>query len=113
MSVAFNTSTKAEREISRVAGSAERAHPGWVREAAEALGWAAEQAMGPHFTVEELRMFIAAHAVGWLAEPPDRRAWGAATQLATRLGYITRTGDYAPAVSSNGSPKPLYRAGQR
>jgi len=39
--------------------------------------------------------------------PPDPRAWGHATRLAVKRGWIKKVG-YAPAESSNGSPKCLW-----
>lgn len=93
--------------IHRAADHADRQFSGWVEEAAEALGWAATQFPDDgSFTVEQLRQLTAA-----LPAPPDLRSWGAATQRATKLGYIVRTGGYAAAASSNNSPKPLYRRG--
>lgn len=43
-----------------------------------------------------------------LPAPVDGRAWGAATRLAAKRGYIVKAG-YAPAKSSNLSPKVLWR----
>lgn len=57
------------------------------------------------WTMEECRSFC--HEQG-LREPPDMRAWGSVTQKAIRQGIIRKTGQYAPAASSNGSLKPLY-----
>lgn len=95
----------AEVGIDRSAGHADRVHAGWVKEAAEALRVASAVQPQP-FTVEQLRAVC-----GFLPEPPDLRAWGAATRKATRLGYIVRTSQFAPAASSNNSPKPLYVRG--
>lgn len=97
----------AETGIKRAADHAEREYNGWVEEAAEALAWAATQyPAGSEFTIEQLRQLT----VG-LPDPPDLRSWGAATQRATKLGYIVKTGNFALAVSSNNSPKPLYLKG--
>jgi hypothetical protein len=95
----------ADQGISNAADSANRASPGWIGEAAEALGWAATQLPG-EFTVEQMRAICEA-----LPDPPDLRAWGAATRMATRKGYIVKTERFATAASSNNSPKPLYRQG--
>lgn len=93
--------------IERSAANANRTHSGWVEEASEALGWAATQFdRGVEFTVEQLRQLCSQ-----LPEPPDLRSWGAATQKATKRGYIVKTGNFALAASSNNSPKPLYQAG--
>jgi len=89
----------------RAASKAERTQPGWIDRAAEAVrGFASEQ--GPlSFTIEEAREGFQA------PEGVDLRAWGNVTRRAIRLGYIEPTGDYAPAASSNNSPKRLYRRG--
>ena len=97
----------AQQGIEQAGEHANKMFANWVEEAAEALGWAANQyPFGKEFTVEQLRQLC--HQ---LPEPPDLRSWGAATQRARRLGYIVNTGGFAEAASSNNSPKPLYRAG--
>lgn len=68
-----------------------------------------------------LRQFAALHAEPWTCEqfrpwayargltrPPEERAFGPITQKGIRAGVISRVG-YAPAASSNGSPKPQYQ----
>lgn len=60
------------------------------------------------FTMEDVRLGVEDK----LAAPTDRRAWGSVTQTAIRSLYIEATGLFAPAVSSNASPKPLYRKGR-
>ena len=92
--------------IKRSADHADRERSGWVEEAAEALGWASTQYPGSEFTIEQLRQLTAE-----LPAPPDLRSWGAATQRATKLGYIIKTRNFALAASSNNSPKPLYTQG--
>lgn len=57
--------------------------------------------IGRPFMVEEVR------AASGLPAPPDGRAWGAVVQRAARSGAISRVG-YAPAKSSNLSPKCLW-----
>ena len=44
-----------------------------------------------------------------LPVPPSKKAWGAVMQRAAREGIVERIG-YAPACSSNGAPKCLWRA---
>ena len=44
-----------------------------------------------------------------LPKPAEERAFGPVTQRAIRAGLIHRVG-YAPAASSNGSPKPQYQS---
>ena len=105
----FDEATRAaEAGIKR---AADNAGASWVAIAADELGWAASRADASEFTVEELRWYIRTHG-DEIAEPPDLRAWGAATQRAARMGFIVRTGHFARAASSNGSPKPLYRFGR-
>lgn len=88
---------------------ADRTAPGWSERALEAL---ARFARNQHtvFTIEMARSVIAAE----IDPPHDLRAWGAITSKAAAAGFIERVrGSTAPAVSSNGSPKPLYRKGPK
>lgn len=58
------------------------------------------------------RLFTIEMARAKCPAPPegaDLRAWGAITTRALREGVIERTGQFAAARSSNGSPKALYR----
>jgi hypothetical protein len=59
------------------------------------------------FLVEDVR----AAAAEWemIEDPPNAKAWGAAVQLARRRGWVNACG-YAPANSSNRSPKVLWEA---
>lgn len=86
--------------------SADSNGPKWSEVALYALERYAALATKP-FTIEQARL--------WLDEmvpaPKDGRAWGAVTNQAVRLCLIKKTGQYAPAVSSNGAPKALYVAG--
>jgi hypothetical protein len=87
---------------SRRAGErADRASDGWTEKAATYLGIYSGFGRKP-FLIEEA-------AAKYPHTPPDGRAWGAATRLASRRGWIRRVG-YAPAASSNGSPKCLWAA---
>jgi hypothetical protein len=46
--------------------------------------------------------------------PTDLRAWGVITRLAVSREFIARVrGGFAPAASSRGSEKPLYRRGPK
>lgn len=56
------------------------------------------------FRIEEVRTA----AIGFVPPPPDSRAWGPVVQRAAREGFIKVCG-YAPAATSNGSPKPVWR----
>lgn len=62
-------------------------------------------AQSESFLAEDARAF--AERLGFEA-PPDGRAWGAVIQGAAREGLIAKVG-YAPAKSSNLSPKVLWR----
>lgn len=101
--------------VERAATSAERLAPGWVDRAADVLriGACMLDAQGTlfaEFTVERIRS-MTGNAV---PKPPDERAWGAATRVATSRGYIERIpGRFSAAASSNGSPKPMYRKGPK
>lgn len=90
--------------VERASGKAERLLAGWIDRAAEDIRKHATSALAP-FTIEQARVGTE------LPDGADARAWGAVTRRALVLGYIERTGGYAPAASSNGSPKPLYRRG--
>jgi hypothetical protein len=85
---------------SRRAGErADRASEGWTEEAAYCLWrWACDN---ERFLVEDVSQ------TAMIRPPPDPRAWGHATRLAVKLGWIKKVG-YAPAASSNGSPKCLW-----
>ena len=100
------TAAKAAREKGHAAGDAcaRKAGSEWVERALEHVKWCAEFLEFGHFTIEDLRRHI-----DGLPEPPDARAWGSVTRQAVARGIIVRTGGYRAAVSSNGSPKPLYR----
>jgi hypothetical protein len=97
---------RAQDGIERAVEHADRVSPGWSDLALFHLQRDVRHRAAP-FTIEKVRLDIAP----LLPEPTDGRAWGAVTQAAIRRGVIVRTGQFAPAVSSNGSPKPLYRAG--
>lgn len=90
--------------IASSANHAEQDVPGWGDTALVFLTQFAELKMVP-WTMETCRAWCV-----WagLPEPTELRAWGAVTQKAIRQGIIRKTGQYAPAASSNGSPKPLY-----
>jgi len=98
-----------ETGIARAQQHAERASPGWTETAAAALRAYALQVES--FTIEEARHEVLLYR--HVEEPPELRAWGAATQMAQRRQWIERTGQYRQASSSNGSEKPVYRRGAR
>lgn len=61
---------------------------------------------GVTFLAEDIREYAEAHGFD---RPPDGRAWGVVFQSAAREGLIRKAG-YAPARSSNLSPKVLWAA---
>jgi len=81
---------------------AESDAPGW---AAQCYSLLCEYAATQHeFQIEQFRAWAYAHG---LPKPDEERAFGPITQKAIRHSVIVRTG-YAPAESSNGSPKATY-----
>lgn len=99
--------TRGDLGAERAANKAERSAPGWIDRAAESVRAFAREQGVLSFTIEEARVEFAA----MIPAPPDLRAWGHVTRRAVALGYIAPTGGYAPAASSNGSPKRLYSKG--
>jgi len=86
---------------SRRAGErADRASEDWTEDAAYYLRLYASLCFGKPFLIEAV-------SANYVNPPPDRRAWGHATRLAAKRGWIKKVG-YAPAASSNGSPKCLW-----
>lgn len=103
---------RADLGVERSGAAAERLAPGWIGQAAEVMRVGACILAHRHaeFTVEDLRALVDKA----VAQPPDLRAWGAATRAAVAKGFIERIpGRYAPAASSNRAPKPLYRKGPK
>lgn len=95
-----------------IASSAAHAGSEWVESAVHYVAWfwqSAFRCRGDVYTVEQMREWAKAKG---LPDSPDARSWGAVTRAAIRQGVIEPTGGYAPARSSNGSPKRLYRRGQ-
>lgn len=56
------------------------------------------------FLMEEVRRSLPED----FPEPSDARAWGVVTRKAVKDKIISRTENYAPARSSNLSPKPVW-----
>lgn len=93
---------KADDGMSRSVAHADRVEPAWSE---RAILWVIIYARyHAEFMAEDARAH--AHA-GGLPNPPDRRAWGAVFKSAARAGHIVKIG-YAPAKSSNLSPKVLW-----
>lgn len=105
MTAKTQASAKAERGIR---SSEEHAGKEWQDQAVAAarlfVRWH-ERRGKIWFTVEELRLWCQPR----IDAAPDLRCWGAATRRLKAENVIEATGFYAPANSSNRSPKPLYR----
>lgn len=94
---------RGEVGAARAADKAERIDEGWIHQSIDALVKFYQGNPGEH-TIEQAREFCPP-----LPEGADARAWGYITRHVLNLGLIEKTGRFAPASSSNGSPKPLYR----
>lgn len=98
-------------EIRRDAGiAAAKSHaeadaPGWTQAALDALEVYA--AVVPEFLAEDFEHWAIGKA--GIPKPADGRAWGSVMRVAANRGLIRRVG-YAPARSSNMSPKCLWSA---
>lgn len=92
--------------MSSSAEHAENVMPGWQDEVVRAVIGSVYLQNEPEWTMHHARQWL--YACG-LPIPAEERAWGAATVRLIREGIIEKTGQYAPAASSNGSAKPLYR----
>lgn len=89
----------------RAAEHAERVvDPQWQTKAAEFFERVIAGVRGP-FLAE---LVVAEAKAANFPLPPDGRAWGAVIQRAARAGKIVKVG-YAPASTSNCSPKVLWR----
>lgn len=91
--------------ITRAVDHAETVAQGWKH---RARGYLLEY-LATHsgtFLAEVVREFAEGRGMDY---PPDGRAWGAVFQSAARESLIVKAG-YAPARSSNLSPKVLWRA---
>lgn len=93
--------------IARAEDRANRDHIQWSEEAEAAVRLYCVQHPRKQFLTEDVRAW--AESMGLVSQPENGRAWGAVIQRCARLGLIRRVG-YAPAKSSNLSPKPLWEA---
>jgi hypothetical protein len=98
--------TRAKAGMTAAVEHADRVVPLWSERALAELRRSVRVREEP-FTIEQVRLAIACS----VESPTDERAWGAVTQMAIKRAIIVKTGEYAAAASSNGSPKPLYRKG--
>lgn len=88
-------------------GKADRDQEGWSEDALYAL----EQYLTAHPDVKFLSEHVRewGERMGFVDAPLNARAWGAVFRRAASLGIIHKIG-YAPALSSNLSPKCLWKA---
>jgi hypothetical protein len=98
----------ADRGIDKSASSADTTVPGWTERAVERVRVFARAQAG-FFTIEQCRWVLEQE----MEQPPELRAWGSVTRMALGRGFIEKTSSRAPAYSSNGSEKPMYRRGSR
>jgi hypothetical protein len=98
-----NAKRRRDRGMKRAAEHADAVTDGWQEKAAEQLRVFVQQRQGAPFLAEDF--------VSWskfrVPAPPDGRAFGAVLQRASRSRWIEKRG-YAPAKSSNLSPKVLW-----
>lgn len=99
---------RADMGIERVSEATERNSPDWLEKALERVRVFARTQAGM-FTVEQMRSVLADE----LPTPSDQRIWGAVCIHAQKAGYLAKTKLYAPAASSNNSPKRLYVRGPK
>lgn len=98
--------TRGHRAADACAAKADTVLDGWTQTASEYLQqFAWRQHRLDTWLMEDARAW--AYAEG-LAQPPDARAWGAVVRKVEASGLIEACG-YAPAKSSNGSPKVQWR----
>ena len=98
---------RAEVGADRAGAKADTVHADWCLLAAEKLRVFA-RAQGGVFNIEMARAGLGDE----LPAPPDLRAWGKATVMAIKAGYVEKVPRvFMPAASSNGAPKAAYRRG--
>lgn len=83
-----------------VEDNANQTAPGWSAAAYAAIAEFCRERPYP-FLLEDVRQWSASRGI---AAPHDRRAWGAVIRRAAKHGLVRKVG-YAPAASSNMSPK--------
>ena len=86
---------------------ADRERPNWSLRAAHTLYEYAQKHRGEKFLAEEVRAWGEAKML--VSSAPTNKAWGSVFKEGAKLGVIRKVG-YAPAKSSNLSPKCLWAA---
>jgi hypothetical protein len=101
----FDAATAArDLGIQRAATRANKVESEWTGQALGMLTAFAAQAGGP-FLIEQARAWAEAQG---LPPPPDARSWGSVARTAAAKRRIEKVG-FAPAASSNCSPKVQWR----
>lgn len=98
---------KAEAGMALATDKAERDLPGWSDNALSAIEKYLIINFDQQFLAEDVRGW--AETMGLVDPPENARAWGSVFRRALSMGMIRRVG-YAPARSSNNSPKCLWEA---
>lgn len=93
--------------IEQAADHADRAVPNWSGDAEAAIGHYCRAHAGQQFLGEDIRQW--AEDMQYVSCATDGRAWGAVMRRAAMTGVLRKVG-YAPARSSNLSPKCLWEA---
>jgi hypothetical protein len=92
--------------MARAEAKANAAKPNWSDDAFAALSVFAKLTPDPTFLAETVREWT--EDANLVTPPDNKRAWGGVFQRAAAAGLIEKVG-YAPARSSNLSPKVLWR----
>lgn len=97
----------AEQGAFIAATHADKVEESWTERASVLfVDYANDVAKGQPFLVEDARAWAEQQG---LPKPPDNRAWGFVAKAMRQAGHIIFSG-YAPAKSSRGSPKTLWRS---
>ena len=97
--------TRRDKGIQRGLTHAEQERLGWKLLALQALGRFLGERGDIPFLAEVFRIYARKNHV---PDPPDARAWGAVMTAAKKEGMVESCG-YAPALTSNLSPKVLWK----
>lgn len=92
--------------IEQVVSHADTLDPHWSSRAYSALELYCKKVAEP-FIIEDVRAW--AEGLGLISPPHDLRAWGAVIRRAAANGIVRKVG-FAPARSSNLSPKVSWQA---
>jgi hypothetical protein len=98
---------KRDTGMARAVDHADRVRADWSLCAAHALHYYCQEHRGEKFLAEDVRAWAEAKML--VSDPPTKRAWGAVIKHGAKMGVIRRVG-YAPAKSSNMSPKCQWEA---